>query len=140
MCNKETAGRRSLKLTATRAIALKPQKTAEFSVQQQRKQSNTWRKRHLPPWRMSLYRWSQRQESPSASAPSIRFGASRPLAGSAGGRSARPLSSAPPTGFDSGARLQKARLRRGTGPRKVYGASDRNRTRNPLITNQLLYR
>ena len=50
------------------------------------------------------------------------------------------LSSAPATGFDSCSPSQKARLREGAGLRFVYGASDRNRTRNPLITNQLLYR
>ena len=43
-------------------------------------------------------------------------------------------------GFDSCSPPQKARLREGAGLRFVYGASDRNRTRNPLITNQLLYR
>lgn len=85
------------------------------------------------PWREPLHTWSQRQESPGAPAPSIRCGASRPLAGSAGERSTRSLSSAPPTGFDSGARLQKARLRRGN--RASKGLWSQRQESNPQPTD-----
>ena len=36
--------------------------------------------------------------------------------------------------------MTNAQGRKSPGHPLIYGASDRNRTRNPLITNQLLYR
>ena len=81
--------------------------------------------------------WSQRQESAVGGADRIRFGPPA-LARCAGRRSRVAQRSAFAGSIPT--HMKRARCRQRQRARKLPGASDRNRTCNPLITNQLLYR